>query len=743
MMGKSICLVTVELEGLDVNGGIGSYYDQTAKLLSKNGWDVVVLYFSLSGTSVGDFAKSYYRDYGIRIFDAGQLCKEQFAEHFQDMWKNCEPSMARSHVFHEALNILMSKYGFSFDLIEFPDWTGPGFVAVNMKKNLKEYSQSQIIVKLHGPSQWTSDACGQEYWDIADIKQFYMERYSFDNADIQASQTFHLLKWCGEHGWKVRNDASVGRTPLSLGFERQTNSDPGKRKEIIYFGRFEERKGINDFIEALKLIESASPEFSHEYAITFLGKESITKDHIAESLPGFTCRFLTLPRAEAIQYLLDNARLAVIPSRLDNLPNTVSECMYAKIPFITTRAGGIPEIIGDNGEICCNPEDPADLAKKIIAHLAFEDEQKQTLIDKCHERIKDFISPEKILRWYDDQLTCRQQPGNIRDMPGRPEQPGVTILIPTRNENTSKYLETTLKSLFDQTYGNIKIIVNDSSTEQHAITVLEELIKRYPDVKFFHRDNNGIGNALNLVLPYVTTKYVMQVDADNMARPEMVDTFVRCMENRKDIAGLSCYHSAFVDADEENVLRTLKDTTAAYKPRFFYKPIGPCLPILFFENCQGDANSIFLTGVMKSIGGWLDEARKGTHDWGTWLKLISKGYDVDVVRKALFYYRVRPNSSLGSKRLFNKDKFNYEQIRVLINERPDFFYRYCFEGMHRLVRRTSFTRRSISEDELLQIKSSTLFMVGKTLGDMAKKSPAIKKVLEVSGESIKKALGKN
>ena len=48
---------------------------------------------------------------------------------------------------------------------------------------------------------------------------------------------------------------------------------------------------------------------------------------------------------QAHQYLKTPGKLAVIPSRLDNSPLTVLECLVQRIPFVTTDRGGIPELI--------------------------------------------------------------------------------------------------------------------------------------------------------------------------------------------------------------------------------------------------------------------------------------------------------------------------------------------------------------------------------------------------------------
>src|SRR5206468_11362895 len=56
----------------------------------------------------------------------------------------------------------------------------------------------------------------------------------------------------------------------------------------------------------------------------------------------------TVGQREALQYLRDGAKLAVMPSPFDNSPCTVYEALASGIPFLATRTGGIPELVADD-----------------------------------------------------------------------------------------------------------------------------------------------------------------------------------------------------------------------------------------------------------------------------------------------------------------------------------------------------------------------------------------------------------
>ena len=744
--GKSICLPTIDFEGLMV-GGIGTYYNNLAKLLSQNGWQVVVLFHSYDDKDISKFAGKYYETYNIPIYNANELCNES-EKSLPEIWRDANWFQARSHIFHEALQVLMKKYGYNFDLIEFPEWGGAGFIPVQMNKNFGSYRTSKIIVKLHGSSEWCNEANVQEWTSFDDLKLNYLERYAFENADIQVSPTHHLLQWCREHGWRVREDACICRYPVRLNLKYELSTNLTKRKGVIFFGRFEERKGVIEFIESLHYIKSIFPLFHRENNITFIGtQDRLSKSYISDKLDGYECNFFTFTRDEAVKYLAENARLVVIPSKLDNFPNTVLESMFAKIPFVTSRSGGIPEMLEIGSElyasISCDIANPSNLGDLILQYLNYNEEYVQKLLDLAYQRAKEITNPEEILQWYNEKLYENQKSFSNKNKDDK-ETPGVTIIIPTQNLTTSKYLETALESLLNQTYKNIKIIIKDASTEPKAILTLEYLKEKYPNVIIIHKEDIGLGNALNQALSSVDTKYVMQVDGDNIAKPEMVETFVRCMENRNDIVALSCYYAAFTDDNEHRVLKTLTNKrNEKYIPHFYYKPIGLCLPLLFFENTAGDANSIFLTDVVKSIGGWPEGSFQ---DWGMWIKLLANGHNMDVIPKVLFYYRDRPESDLKTKNRFYVDNANIPFIRSIIENRPEFFSSNCYESLHRLIRYSLADSNLAMQDnlamqELNVIKNSALYAVGVKLGDFAAKLPMLKRSLEIIGKTVNKIVG--
>ncbi len=514
---KSICIATPDFEPLTRVGGIGTHYAALTKLLSTNGWDVTVL---LCPQELTDLNRIIDRNEpGPRIYDATAL--GDVNGDLKSIVDLQQFTLKRSQVMHRALQALTKERRREFDLIEFPDGGATGFIPVQMRTNYRAYQTSRIIVKLHG--SWTWIESERPSLTLSDLKRYYLEQYSFENADIQVSSSNYLLNWCRSHGWRIRSDASVCRLNPSGITSNDTHRNLTEQNEIIFFGVFAETKGVLEFIEVLRHIAQVDIEFPGHYSVSFVGKMAGARSEkeIINRLNKYEVKFLTFPtREEAIDYLHKNARLVVIPSRIDNSPNTILECMLTKIPFVTSRSGGIPEMLGVDSElyeaVSCSIENLRNLPTLIHKYLKLDNAYTNELLNLAYERGRSIINPKKILQWYEQRL--HENDKSQRNPPRQPET--VTIIIPTKNDR--KYLETALNALLNQTYNNFKLIIIESKIESKNFLDLEGCVKKFPNAKLIQKDDFSAGDALNQALPYVDTKYFMEVDDDNISKPNMI-----------------------------------------------------------------------------------------------------------------------------------------------------------------------------------------------------------------------------
>lgn len=211
------------------------------------------------------------------------------------------------------------------------------------------------------------------------------------------------------------------------------------------------------------------------------------------------------------------------------------------------------------------------------------------------------------------------------------DTPLVTIGI--AHYNLGRYLPTALDSLAAQTYPNIEVVViDDGSTDPHSVATVMELEGRYPHYRFLRQPNAGIGATRNRCLAEARGEFFIPMDADNIARPDMVERFVAAIRRNPDLSAMTCYFLAFEG-----------DGTTTAPDRFLYacRPTGGPHAMSGIRNVYGDANAIFRTADFRTVGGY--EADRGTscEDWEAFVKLVHAGKKIGVVPDHLFYYRHR------------------------------------------------------------------------------------------------------
>lgn len=105
----------------------------------------------------------------------------------------------------------------------------------------------------------------------------------------------------------------------------------------------------------------------------------------------------------------------------------------------------------------------------------------------------------------------------------------VSIIIPVYN--SCKYVEKCVRSVFDQTYKNLEIIIVDDCGKDGSIDIIKRVLIEYPSVAakvrfIYHEFNQGCASSRCDGMKEATGKYILQVDSDDYIAPTMVEELV-------------------------------------------------------------------------------------------------------------------------------------------------------------------------------------------------------------------------
>lgn len=146
-----------------------------------------------------------------------------------------------------------------------------------------------------------------------------------------------------------------------------------------------------------------------------------------------------------------------------------------------------------------------------------------------------------------------------------PEKPILSAII--CNYNHGQFIRESLKTLADQTYGSMEVIVIDDASTDHSVSVIRELEANYPNLRIFQNDVNIGGDASALrALDLSRGEYVYFGGADDRVLPEFCEKSMRILAEHPE-AGMCCSDPAYLDA-LTGVLNENRQY-ACDKPRFF------------------------------------------------------------------------------------------------------------------------------------------------------------------------------
>ena len=168
------------------------------------------------------------------------------------------------------------------------------------------------------------------------------------------------------------------------------NKISNEKFTLLFLGRIGKRKGIYDIIDVLKEYNSA---FNDNLEFVYGGDGDIEQvDNIIkkEKLDNIA-KYQGWVDGENKQILLNIADAYILPSYNEGLPISVLEAMSYSLPIISTRVGGIPEIVKDgiNG-LLINPGDKKAIYDSIVS-LMNNKEQRENMGKKSKEIVKEHL----------------------------------------------------------------------------------------------------------------------------------------------------------------------------------------------------------------------------------------------------------------------------------------------------------------------------------------------------------------
>lgn len=626
-----ICLVTEELADAGRSGGIGAAFKEIALFLSKNGFSVDIIYCNSSesnGSKIKDAIK-FYSLYGINLEILDCSIYVDASKH----------ARAISYAVYQKLRNQKTEY----DFIHFHDYKGIGFYCTSSKNQGIFFEKTTLVVQIHGPTRWALEENNAFFTHEDQLIIDFMERKSIEWADKAISPSNYMANWVNNRFFPdSKKDILVIKNLCrnllnelhEYRSEHSNYSDKNDVKNIVIFARHEERKGI---VQACDALDEIGDELRKEKInVIFVGQPGTISGqpsaiYFIERSKNWKFDFefrFGMSRKDAANFLrtIDNP-LVIVPSPNENSPYTVLETLILKLPMIASLSGGGVELVReeDRSKVLCFM-DGEGLAMAIRRTL-----REGSVIAEPAEHV-DAVE-HAWLEFHQNSVSH----SNNKSLSGA--EPLVTVGI-THYERPKKVIDS-LMSIIRQSYKNIEILmVDDGSKSQETINTLvqiETILDRVGG-KLIRQKNSYLGAARNAVLNRAKGEYIIFLDDDDIASPNMVEMLVMSAKNSgSDV--VTCLNSYMPEENRSAVLGGIET-----KQKVSYFPLGGPLSISPEQNIFGSATALIRRKKIEEIGGYTEIKGVGHEDYEIYIRLSQAGARFSVCPEPLFFYEVgRPS----------------------------------------------------------------------------------------------------
>lgn len=258
--------------------------------------------------------------------------------------------------------------------------------------------------------------------------------------------------------------------------------------------------------------------------------------------------------------------------------------------------------------------------------------------------------------------------------------PLVTAVIPIYNHE--QYVVESIRSILDQTYPNIELIIlNDGSTDRShemVLTCIEECKQRFVRFEYINRENIGLSATLNQALGMARGVYFSALASDDVASPEKIQMLVDALEEKGTTYAAAFGNASFINGSGQEVelmlngaIRRIYNKNSSQTFLDFYtkrlnfdyrSEVFGTYRTLLAANYLPAMSNIVRTKAIQEVGGWTDG--NILEDWEMWLKL-SKQSKFLYVDQLLALYRLHGLNSWSTM----THKFVSSSLALILKEK--------------------------------------------------------------------------
>ena len=221
--------------------------------------------------------------------------------------------------------------------------------------------------------------------------------------------------------------------------------------------------------------------------------------------------------------------------------------------------------------------------------------------------------------------------------------PLVSVVMPSFNH--ARFVERALRSVFEQTYRNVELIVIDDGSSDDSVAVIERVLLDSPvPTQFVPRANRGAPATLNEGLARARGEFVQFLNSDDA----LVATRLAWMVGEVACTGAAWGFSdiAVIDAAGRPIDAAAHPRAAALQNSILAIPAQDTVGLaLLAANASVSSGNLFVARLLaEDLGGFGDY--RYNHDWDFCLRALERSEPV-FVPQPLYRYRLHASNTIA------------------------------------------------------------------------------------------------
>ena len=270
----------------------------------------------------------------------------------------------------------------------------------------------------------------------------------------------------------------------------------------------------------------------------------------------------------------------------------------------------------------------------------------------------------------------------------------ISIIVPVYN--AEKYLNKCIKSIINQTYKKLEIILIDDGSTDNSGKIIDKWQKEDSRIIVIHKENEGFSEARNIGIIKSKGKYLSFIDNDDYIEVDFIESLYKSIiQNDSQIAAGGYIYETYTKQEIRYAREIyIENAEETLKRMFTTKDISICIWDKLYKRELFD-NIKFPIGKIHT-------------DFKVLYQLVSKSNKISHINKAGYHYIQRGGSIMHSDIAFEQltDIIEEELIQDVKNKYPDILAEAeCFWiiALNNYVV-ISFKRKMYEEHKLLKEK---------------------------------------